>query len=196
MKIIREGQTGVALVRERGRVPVVYEYRTLTLDSGVMVKDVLVGVDRETGEVLTLPAQSTPKVKLAREARKDETFSVRIPTELGDVLWGVSYEFGANPTKFISALIRFYLNEAAEEPSVAKRFKRLSTTELASAASRSRLTVRSGAELLRRLTEVEEREGVSRSELVRGAVVAAKEDVFDRPVKSRLAQLRAIAEAV
>jgi hypothetical protein len=44
--------------------------------------------------------------------------------------------------------------------------------------------------------QVEEREGVSRSDLVRGAVLAAKEDVFDRPRKKRLAQLRAIAEAV
>jgi hypothetical protein len=47
MKIIEEGTRGVALAPERGKVPVVFEYRDLTLDSGVVVKDVLVGVAAE-----------------------------------------------------------------------------------------------------------------------------------------------------
>jgi predicted DNA-binding protein len=196
MKIIEEGTRGVALAPERGKVPVVFEYRDLTLDSGVVVKDVLVGVAEDTGEVLTIPAQSTPRIKLARLAAKDETFSVRIPFELNDVLWGVSHELGANPTKFNSALIRFYLHEATDSRTMARRLKRLSTSDLAAKSSRTKLTLRSDSDLLERVKQVEEREGVSRSELVRGAVIAMKEDVFDRPRKGRLAQLRAIAEAV
>jgi hypothetical protein len=59
-----------------------------------------------------------------------------------------------------------------------------------------KLTLRSDSDLLARVKQVEEREGVSRSDLVRGAVIAVKEDVFDRPRRGRLGQLRAIAEAV
>ena len=77
MRIIQEGDRGVALAPDRGKVPVVYRYRDLVLDSGVTVKDVLVGVDEATDEVLAVPAQSTPKIKLARQASKEETFSVR-----------------------------------------------------------------------------------------------------------------------
>lgn len=70
MKILREGDRGYALARERGRVEIVYEYRTVTLEkSKATVRNVLVGVDAETGEVLTVPAQSTPKLKAAREGR-------------------------------------------------------------------------------------------------------------------------------
>ena len=195
MKIIEEGTRGVALAPERGRVRVVFVYRDLTLDSGVVVKDVLVGVAEDTGEVLTVPAQSTPRIKLARAA-KDETFSVRIPFELNDVLWGVSHELGANPTKFNPVLIRFYLHEATDSRTMARRLKRLSTSDLAAKSPKTKLTLRSNSDLLERVKQVEEREGVSRSELVRGAVIAMKEDVFDRPRKGRLAQLRAIAEAV
>jgi hypothetical protein len=191
-----KGTRGVALAPERGKVPVVFEYRDLTLDSGVVVKDVLVGVAEDTGEVLTVPAQSTPRIKLARLAGKDETFSVRIPFELNDVLWGVAHEFGANPTKFNSALIRFYLHEATDSRTMARRLKRLSTSDLAAKSSKTKLTLRSDSDLLERVKQVEEREGVSRSDLVRGAVIAVKEDVFDRPRKGRLAQLRAIAEAI
>jgi len=196
MKIIEEGTRGVVLAPERGKVPVVFEYRDLTLDSGLVVRDVLVGVAEDTREVVTVPAQSTPRIRLARQAAKEETFSVRIPLELNDVLWGVCYELGANPTKFNSALIRFYLHEATDDREMARRLKKLSTASLAGRASKTKLTLRSDASLLARVKQVEEREGVSRSDLVRGAVLAAKEDVFDRPRKQRLAQLRAIAEAV
>jgi hypothetical protein len=196
MKFIVEGTRGVALAPGRGKVAVVFEYRDLPLDSGAVVRNVLVGVDEVTGEVLTVPAQSTPRIRLARQAVKDETFSVRIPHELNDVLWGVSAELGANPAKLGSALIRFYLHEAADRRTVARRLKRLSLSDLAAKPSKARLTLRSDADLLDRVDQVVVREGVSRSDLVRGAVVAAKEDVFDRPRKGRLAQLKAIAEAV
>ena len=93
-------------------------------------------------------------------------------------------------------MIRFYLHEAADDRAVARRLKRLSAAGLAARVSKTKLTLRSDASLLARVKQVEEREGVSRSDLVRGAVLAAKEDVFDRPKTRRLAQLRAIAEAV
>ncbi|WP_428275453.1 hypothetical protein [Candidatus Palauibacter sp.] len=70
MKILREGDRGYALARERGRVEVVYEYRTIKLEkSNATVTNVLVGVDAETGEILTLPAQSTPRLRAARCAK-------------------------------------------------------------------------------------------------------------------------------
>ena len=69
MKILREGDRGYALAPERGRVEIVYGYRTVELEaSKTTVRNVLVGVDAETGEVLTVPAQSTPKLKAARDA--------------------------------------------------------------------------------------------------------------------------------
>ena len=52
MKILREWDRGYALAPERGRVEVVYEYRTVELGkSKVTVESVLVGVSAETGEV-------------------------------------------------------------------------------------------------------------------------------------------------
>ena len=69
MKILREGDRGYALAAEGGRVEIVYEYRTVELEkSKATVRNVLVGVDAETGEVLTVPAQSTPELRAAREA--------------------------------------------------------------------------------------------------------------------------------
>ena len=196
MKILKEGDRSVAIAPGRGRVPVVYQYQDLRLDSGVTVKDVLVGVAEDTGEVLTIPAQSTPKIKLARTQAKEETFSVRIPRELGDLIWLVAFELHANPVKLGAALIRFYLHEATESPPFAKRLKRLAATELAQRSSTSKITLRSDFDLLDRLADVEETHDVTRSDLVRGALLAAKEDVLEKKPKRRLGQLQAIADAL
>jgi len=74
MKILKEGDRSVAIAPGRGKVPVIYRYQDLRLDSGVTVKDVLVGVAEGTGEVLTIPAQSAPRIKLARSRAKEERF--------------------------------------------------------------------------------------------------------------------------
>ena len=196
MKILSEGDAGVALAPGRGRVPVVYRYQDVRLDSGVLVRDVLVGVLEETGEVLSIPAQSTPKIKSARHKAKEETFSVRMPSELDDVLWLVSEELGANPTKFNSAIVRFYLAEAIENASLARRLKRLSLSQLAQRSRRTKFTFRSDRHFLVRVRGVEKDQSVSRSDLVRGAVLAAKEDVFEGKAKRRVERLRAIAHVV
>ena len=76
MEILREGDRGYALAPERGRVEIVYDYRTIELErSKATVRNVLVGVDTETGEVLTVPAQSTPKLKAARDAKTRSTIA-------------------------------------------------------------------------------------------------------------------------
>ena len=70
MRILREVDRGHALAPERGRVEIVYEYRAVELEnSNATVRNVLVGVDAETGEVLTVPAQSTPTLKAAKSAK-------------------------------------------------------------------------------------------------------------------------------
>ena len=86
MRILKEGDRGIALAPGEGRVPVVYEYRDITLDSGVTVREVLVGVREDTKDVLVVPAQSAPRIKAQRDAAKDATIEARVPRELEDVL--------------------------------------------------------------------------------------------------------------
>jgi hypothetical protein len=63
-------------------------------------------------------------------------------------------------------------------------------------AARSKLTLRSDVDLLDALRKVEKDHDVTRSDLVRGAVLAAKEDVLEKKPRRRMEQLRAIADAI
>lgn len=197
MRILREGDRGYALA-EGGRVEIVYEYRALELEaSNATVENVLVGVDAKTGEIVTVPAQSTPKLKAARDARKERVMSVRMPRELDDVLHLVADYYRAVPRQFTPAVIRYYLTLAAGDTDLARRLGRLSKSRLATGKHWRNLRLRVRPELLVRLGEVDSAiEGTTRSDLVRGAVVAVKEDVLDGRAAHRRRELGAIAQAV
>lgn len=197
MKIIREGEKGVALAPELGRVPVVYKYRDVSLDSGTLVKNVLVGVHEESGDVLVIPAQSSPRIKEAREAAKEEVLEARVPRELEDILALLADHYRVTPKKFSPAVIRFYLHSAAESPPLARRLDRLSRARLASGRRVGRIRVRCEASLTAQVAELASAfTQANQSDFVRGAIVAAKEDVLDNRAKRRSQQLEAVAAAV
>ena len=197
MKIIQEGELGVGLAPELGRVPVVYRYRDLTLDSGIEVKGVLVGVHEDTDQVLVIPAQSGPRIKEAREAVKEEVLEARIPRELEDVLALLADRYRVTSKKFTPALLRFYLHSAAGHPPLARRLHRLSRMPLAKGTLCGRIRVRCGPRLCAEVAGLAAAfEHASQSDFVRGAILAAKEDVLDRRATRRAEQLEAVAAAV
>ena len=197
VKIIQEGEKGVALSPELGRVPVVYEYRDLTLDSGTTVRSVLVGVHEESGEVLVVPAQSTPRIKEAREAAKEKTLEARVPRELEDILALLAEHYSVTPKKFSPAVIRFYLHSAASSPPLARRLDRLSRVRLAHGKRSARIRVRCEAALSEHVARMAAVFAQSnQSDLMRGAIIAAKQDVLDNRAKKRSQQLEAVAAAV
>ena len=160
-------------------------------------ESVLVGVCEESGAVLVVPAQSAPRLKEAREIVKEETFPVRLPAQLIDVLCLLADHFDVGTKKFLPALIRFYLAEAVQDRRLAKRLARLAGRRVALEGRKSRITLRTDAHLLERVDRVaSELDGVSRSDLVRGAVLAAKEDVLAGRAARRAETLRAVARAV
>ena len=197
MKIIQEGEKGIALAPELGRVPVVYKYRDLTLDSGTTVKSVLVGVHEESDEVLVIPAQSTPRIKEVREAAKEEVLEARVPRELEDILALLAEHYSVTPKKFSPAVIRFYLHSAASSPPLARRLDKLSRTRLAHGKRSARIRVRCEASLSEQVTRLAAAfSNANQSDLMRGAIIAAKQDILDSRAKRRSQQLEAVAAAV
>jgi hypothetical protein len=196
MRILSEGDTGVALAPDHGRVPVVYRYQDYRLDSGVLVRDLLVGVHDETGEVLLIPAQSTARIKAAR-ASKDHIVEVRMSPEYQDVIALVADRFGVSPARMGPVLVRYYLGRASQDARLRSRLMRLAATPLGRGPHRIAWKVRLRPELARWLAEATGvAEVPSKSALVRAAILAAKEDVLDANGGSqRIRELAAAAMA-
>lgn len=197
MRILREGDHGQALAPAGGLVTVVYEYRTLRMEeTGVDVPDVLVGVCTETDEVLTVPAQSAPKLKAAREAAKEATYQVRLPEQLKDVLFLLAEHYQTEGKKFWPAAFRFYLDEFTRSERFARRVVRLAASPLAGGGPRRRFAVRTSVKLLADVDRRAAEHGINRSDLARGVIIAAKQDVLDGRAGGRAAKLEAVARAV
>ena len=197
MRILRDGDAGVALAKGRGRVPIVYRYRDFELESGTRIRNVLLGVDPTTGEVLVVPAQSTAKIRAARAA-KDESVEARISAELEDVIALIADRYDANPKKIGPAIVRYYIGRASKSRRLEGRLKRLANTGLAKCTRRVAWKVRLRSDHAAWLQRVADREpAVTQSDMVRGILVAAKEDVLDASTPSRRTrELEAAALAV
>lgn len=102
----------------------------------------------------------------------------------------------ANPSKFGPAAVRFYLHEALHDDRLARRLTTLSRHRIACGRASKKLTLRADADLLESVGVLSRRQASTRSDLVRGAVVAMKEDIFDGRAPRRRDRLEAVARAL
>jgi hypothetical protein len=197
--LIRQGDESSAICHKCRKLrPTRFEYRTVRLEkSKIDVPDVLVGVCQTCDTTVTLPHQSTPRLKEARQpapARID----ARIPKELRDVLNALATEFGGSPEPFAGGMFRYYLAMMAHDAVLAKRIGKLADSEFASGTPGGRIAFRLDRTLIddAMAKANAKRDVVDQSGLIRGIIVAAKEDAYDRPVAKRVEALRAIALAL
>jgi len=110
------------------------------------VPGVLVGVCDRCDNIITIPAQSTPRIRDVRVPAKDEQLEARIPTHLEDVIYLLASEFAVSVQAFRPAVLRYYLAELMRDPALAKRVRVLVWAGL----RRRRSTARDNHRLSRR----------------------------------------------
>lgn len=165
-------------------------------EDGIDAHGVLAGVCERCDAVVSLPAQVTPRMREARIPRKEEQLEARIPTHLEDVLYLLAYQFHASLQAFRPAVLRFYLGELLKDPTLADRVRQLAQSDLADAPARARVSLRVPTELLAAARETARAAGIARdSDLVRGILLAAKEDVLDGRHEERILRLGGAAQA-
>lgn len=195
---IQAGHRERAITPEGDLTEVVYEYRPYRLeDTGSQVKDLLVGVESGTGRILAIPPQSL--LRLQHERRlKEKSLQGRLPLGCRDMLLVMAQVLDApHPDKFAHAIVRFYLAEAQRDPAMSQRLVHLARSK----PLRGEKTAPFKVLVEPRVSEwvdhtVAASDTVTRTDLIRSAILAAQEDIFGAPRKRRRDQLAAIALAV
>jgi len=198
MHLYREGDVSEAICHGcRKRVSTRFEVRAVRLpETGIEVPDVLAAVCGECGQVAAIPAQSAPKLKEARERRKAEELEARIPSHLDDVVHLLSDHYEAAVASFRPSLLRFYLREVASDAELAGRVQALSRSDLARGRARARVSLRAPDSLLRDVRQRAREAGIgSDADLIRGILLAAKEDVLEGGAPERRLRLGGAAQA-
>lgn len=195
MRIWKEGDRLEAVCERCGDVcDATYRYRTVRLrETGVDVPNVLVGICDVCDEVVAIPDQSAPRLKEARE-RQTVKVPLRMSRELDDVLHLVADRFQAAADLFTGMLVRYYLHEARTDPELLSRAARLAHSPLATQPQQVRASFYVGTELLETMDARMREAGIAgRSELIRGLIIAAKEDLLDDRAPRRKEELKQIA---
>jgi hypothetical protein len=195
MKIWKEGDTGEAICDtcER-RVATTYAYRSVHLrQTGANVENVLVGVCDECDEVASIPAQSVPRLKEAREG-KLQTVNARIPRHLDDVLHLLADRYRAATPSFSAAMLRYYLNEIATSESFARRVSRLADKDIVRGKADSRISLRLSERLWTLAWRKAREAGIERqTDMLKGLIIAALEDSVGGRAPTRRRVLEGIA---
>lgn len=163
-----------------------YRYRPFPLQkTGVVVPNVLVGVCDRCDGIISLPAQSAPRLKEARE-RQMEKVPLRFPRELEDVLGLISATLNAPMAAVPGMLARYYLELARRDAGLRRRIARAADAPILKQPRDARAAVSVAADVLGEVEQQMADEGLaSRSDLFRGMMLVAGEDVLDNRAPRR-----------
>jgi hypothetical protein len=174
-----------------------FEYRTYSLDKPrIDVDDVLVGVCTTCDRVAAVPFQSSPKLNEARKSA-DAPLEARIPRHLDDVLGVVASHYGRSDSEFRSVVLRYYLHALAGSEEFARHVRELASGDLARGTADERLSLKVQKPVLAQAWDRARVAGIrTKTEMVKGAIVAAAEDLESREGKKRRDTLTQMAASV
>ena len=115
MKLYQAGDKSRAICEAcKGLVQTTFVYRDVPFDDGAGdVKDILVGICDGCGAVLTIPAQSTPAIRRARDVAAIP-LEVSLPAPAIDVLDAAAFRIDPTATgRFRKSLLAYYIHKMA-----------------------------------------------------------------------------------
>ena len=196
MQILKVGDKSQAICpRCDCLVDTTFDLRPVHLEeTGTTVENVLVGICDSCGETVTIPPQSTPRLKEARE-RKTRKLEVRVPHHLSDLLGLVAQEFDVPKDTFAPLLFRYYLHECTESPALANRVCSLAKDDVLSGPKDSRISLRLTDSQWDTLMRAWQACDVSdKSVLLNSVILVAWHDVFQARQNKRRKDLARVAE--
>jgi hypothetical protein len=181
MKIWKEGDTSRALCpRCERKSEVVFLRRNVAqTEPAVVAEDVLVAVCVACDSIALIPNQSAPKLREAIQ-RPTIVLNARIPGHLKDILYMLVERVAHGWNHGKSPVIKYLLHEFGNSPSYARHVRAALAEDLAQGAADQDVSVRVPVYIVLAVDEMAERVGIGgRSEVIRGILAAAKEDVLE-----------------
>jgi len=197
MKIVKEGDKGKAVCQTCGLTETTYRLRDVAFsDNSGIVKNILAGVCDKCDTVTSVPRQCTPKIKSAyNETKKSAEY--RVPAHFIDILSlaasKIDYEMGDVLSK---PLLLYYVHKLNSGVISGAKLKELLSSDLASAPSSKRLSLKITERTERELSHVVEKTGLhNNTDVVKGIILKIYEDIVEPKKPKHLKELKSIAAA-
>lgn len=193
MKIFKEGEKSKGICNKcEELVPTTFCISSVPLSKGKgKVNDILCSSCDHCGNVVSIPQQSTPRIKEFL-TRKKHSIEVRLPRHLLDVLLLASDQFEiGNPELLKDSLIRYYIGLADEDKSMLKSIKKFSKSDFAK-GSGFRLSLKVSNAIFDRFEHIRKLTSLNKTQVLKGLILQINEDILQKPLKKRITELERV----
>lgn len=200
MKLHMPGDKGKAICESDGRVSTTFRYRDVPFSDGSGVaRKILAGVCDRCGKVVSIPPQSTPSIRAARRNAQVSIEAV-LPAVYLDALdlacWRIDPEASQ---EFRKPLLMHYLHGSSLSKSATERLARASRETgpffkaAQSVTEKKRLSMKVSPAMSRTVERLAEATSLSKTDLIKGAIVQISEEIVGPERPAQLAKLKSLA---
>lgn len=190
MKIFKLGEKSKGVCNDCKKVvSTTFKLCTVPLSSGKgSASDILAAACDHCGHIVSIPQQSTPRIKEALNTKK-HSIEVRLPRHLLDILLLASdrFEIG-NPEQLKDSLIRHYIGRVESDKELIKSIKKLSQSNFAKGAG-YRLSLKVNDAIFERFERIRKSTALNKTQIVKGLILLINEDILQHPLKKRLSEV-------
>lgn len=195
MRFVKEGDKRQVICHNCGRNGATYLLRDVDFsDKSGTVKNILAAVCDKCHEVVSIPAQSTPKIK-AEYNRVKASLEVRLPAHYLDIL-NVAIQ-KINPDldeNFNRYLILYYIHALSIGHYKQQGLSKLLATDIAKAKSSKRLSMKLNVNQLNALNTIMITQQLKRNtDVIKAIILKINEDIVQNEQSAQLSELRNMA---
>jgi len=197
MRIVKEGEKRQVVCHNCGRHEATYLLRDVDFsDKSGTVKNILAAVCDKCHEVVSIPAQSTPKIKEEFDRIKTSV-EVRVPAHFLDILNVATQKINPDlDDKFNRALILYYihaLNTGHYEQAGLSNFL---NDDFARARASKRISIKININQLSEINEIMESQNLNKnSDVIKAVILKINKDIVQNDKPETLSELRNVAAA-
>lgn len=199
MKLHYAGEKGRAICEADGQVSTTFAYRDVPFSDGVgIARKILVGVCDRCGEVVSIPPQSTPAIKAARN-KADVSIEAMLPAVYLDTLDLACYRIDSGVTQdFRKQLLMYYVHRSVRDKTAARRIAKIKASAkflqmVNSSSERRRLSMKISPAMSRNVDQLLQATKLSKTDLIKSLVVQIEKDIVEPKNPANLRELKTLA---
>lgn len=155
--------------------------------NGLVIPDILQGFCDECGESVSIPHQSSFKIREYRE-RVNHKLELRVPSHYTDILIAIGsiHKISQKPSLLCRLITQLYLSKTylAEGREIRNKIMDALEDDLAKGKANDRISCLFPDTTYAALKTIAEKENVKSSTIVKGIIVVAKHDILDNEDKA------------
>ncbi len=197
MRIVKEGDKRQVICHNCGRSEATYSLRNVDFsDKSGTVKNILAAVCNKCNEVVSIPAQSTPKIK-AEYNKIKASVEVRVPAHFLDILNVATQKINpALDDNFNRSLILYYLHALNTGRYEQNGLSDFLNTDFAKAKASKRISMKINANQLEEINSIMERQNLKKNtDVIKAVILKINEDIVQNDKPEQLSELRNVAAA-